>query len=403
MEIMRANVKKTKVMVVVETQREAIKAAPIIELLLRRTSDFEPIVVAISHTDEHLLHTLTLFHLSPNIVLHLKHIRQGLPSLTSHTLENMTVALENTKPDILLAQGNSTSAFSSALAAFNQKIAVAHIASGPARPFSDHPFPQDVNRRLTSVMAEIHFAPTRWSKHGLVSEGVSEKKILVTGNPLIDALKHLSAQPFSFADKTLQNAVDNGKRLVLFAIRNASSPAQWHSAVAAAHQLVGKYAHVDVVLPRAAQVIARSADLSGHADSIHLIDPPDEMTFFNLLKHSHLIVTDSDYLPEEASIFQKPVLLLQTGQGGAKGVYTVSTKDVAWEASAIALEAGFLLNNDGAWRKMRDAENPYGDGAAAQRIVTAIQRWAKHQRTLLTLREEFSCRNPLTDLLRRNL
>lgn len=398
--------RKTKVMVVLGTRPEAIKAAPIIDRLRRRKSDFEPIIVTISYAREVLDHVLTLFNADADIAFDLTRIRQGLPSLTSHVLENMTIALDSEKPDLLLTEGNSAPVFASLIAAFHQKIPVARISSQAVFHHRENQTPEDVNRRLTAVMADIHFAATHFTKECLIKEGAPENKIFVTGNPLIDAWNHLSIPSFVFPSPSLQRTIECGKRIVLFAIRS-EQPArhEWQAICKSASTLVSQFTDVEAViaLPSGAEADGLF-DAPGQARKrIHLIAAPDEVTFVNLLKHSYLIVTDANQIPEEASAFQKPVLILTNSPSKGFGIDSLSSKNVSSDASAIIRETGLLLRNRKAYLKMQDLDNPYGDGQAADRIVTALKRWSRDQQRLLTPAEEFSPGTAFTERLCQNL
>ena len=192
----RNSKERIKVLVVVGTRPEAIKVAPVIERLKRQPDEFETIIVATGQHRELLDQALSLFHISPDIDFNLMDSCQGLPALTSRVLENMSVTLSTVKPDIVLVQGDTTTVFASTLAAFYQHIPVAHIEAGLRSYNKYSPFPEEINRRLTTVMTDIHFAPTPLAKEALLNEGVAADKIVITGNTVVDALMHVSQLPF---------------------------------------------------------------------------------------------------------------------------------------------------------------------------------------------------------------
>lgn len=393
-------------MIVLSTRSEAIKAAPIIERLRQQTFDFDVNIVATIHSQEDPTHALSLFHLDPDIVLDFTRSRQGLPHLTSQMLESMTITLQETRPDIILVQGNSAVTFAGTLAAFYQHIPVAYLAEDENAANPECQSAEETNRRLTAVMAQIHFASTRQTRHLLLSEGISEQKIVVTGNTRMEALLTLSNLPFTFSEKPLQRAVESDRRFVLVALRHlAPWGAELQNICRAVLELVRVFDDIDIVYLGESDTITRErmTGMLGGKKQIHLIESPDDVTYVNLLKQSYLILTDSAAVREDASAFEKPKLMIGDGAKKTKSVYGVAVKSVECDPGMIVQETGYLLNNAKACRKMTDPENPYGDARAADRIVSALIRWSKGNQPLLTPREEFAPRNALFDLLCQNL
>lgn len=394
-------------MIVLSTRFEAIKAAPIIDRLRQQTFNFDVIIVTTFHSQEDPAHALALFHLHPDIVLDFSRSRQGLPHLTSQTLESMTVTLQQIQPDIVLVQGDSVVAFGAALAAFYQNIPVAYLAEDKNTDNPDSPSTEETNRRLTMVMAQLHFAATRQTRHFLLSEGVSGHKIILTGNPRMEALLKLSDLPFSFSNGELQRAVQSGRRFVLFATRHLVPwGAELQSICRAALELIRIFGDVDVVYLGDSDPITRErmTGMLGGKKQIFVIDSPDDMTYVNLLAQSYMILTDSGDVHEDASVFQKPVLMLGDGARHMKSsTHKVSIKSVVFDPEVIVQETGYFLKNEKACRKMIETENPYSDGNAAERIAIALNRWSKGKQPVLTPREEFTPGNALFDLLCQNL
>lgn len=396
-----------RVMIVLSTRIDAIKAAPIIDRLRQQKFNFDVIIVTTVHFQEDPAPTLALFHLHPDIVLDFTRSRQGLPHLTSQTLESMTITFQQIQPDIILVQGDSVVAFSTLLAACYQNIPVAYLAEDRNIDNPDFPSTEETNRRLTMVMAQLHFVSTRQTRHFLLSEGVSGHKIVLTGNPRMEALLRLSDLPFTFSNGMLQSAVKSGRRFVLFAPRHYMPwGAEPQSICRAALELVRTLGDVDVVYLGEEDPVTRErmTGMLGGKKQIYVIEKPDDMTYVNLLAQSSIILTDSGDVHEDASAFRKPVLMLGDGAKNVKsGACMVPVRSVACAPEVIVQETGYLLKNDKACRKLIDAETPYGDGNAAERIAIALIRWSKGKQPLLTPREEFSPQNTLFDLLCQNL
>jgi UDP-N-acetylglucosamine 2-epimerase (non-hydrolysing) len=382
----------TKVMVVAGTRPEAIKVAPVIHCLLSRPDRFQTIIVATAQHRELLDQALSLFKITPDIDLNLMISNQSLPSLTGRVLESMTATLSEIKPDIVLVQGDTTTVFAGALAAFYQKIPVAHIEAGLRSHDKYSPFPEEINRRLVSVMTEVHFAPTLSAKQALLNEGVSPEKIIVTGNTVVDALLHISQLPFSFSEPMFENMDIDKRRLILVTShRRESWGPDLQNICEAIKEIVQRHPDLIVVYPVHPNPIVKSTAeriLSG-IDRIYLVRPLDYLTFINLMKKAYLILTDSGGLQEEAPTLKKPLLLLRNITERPEAFNAGLAKIVGTSRKKIVEEAEKLLNDQGLYKKMTDNFNPYGDGRASERIVQTLLRWAKGEKPLIHKTEEF--------------
>jgi UDP-N-acetylglucosamine 2-epimerase (non-hydrolysing) len=383
---------RTRVMVVVGTRPEAIKVAPVLERLHKRPDEFETILVATAQHRDLLDQVLSLFHLNPDIDLNLMNSRQGLPELTSRVLESMSGTLSTIHPDIVLVQGDTTTAFASALAAFYQQIPVGHIEAG-LRSYNNYsPFPEEMNRRLVTVITEIHFAPTPLAKQVLLDEGVLADKIVITGNTVVDALMHISQLPFSFDSSELKNVDLYNHRVVLVTShRRESWGIELQNICQAIKELVQKHPDIMVVYPVHPNPIVKNTaeQILAKDKRISLVKPLDYMTFINLMKKSYMILTDSGGLQEEAPTLRKPLLLLRKVTERPEAFDAGLAKVVGTERQKIVQEADHLLNDADAYRRMTSCYNPYGDGRAAERIVDALAHWSKGKKPLMTPLEEF--------------
>jgi UDP-N-acetylglucosamine 2-epimerase (non-hydrolysing) len=396
---------RIKVMVVVGTRPEAIKVAPVIERLKRQPDEFETIIVATAQHRELLDQALSLFHISPDIDLNLMNSGQGLPTLTSRVLESVSITLSEVKPDIVLVQGDTTTAFTSTLAAFYQQIPVAHIEAGLRSYNKYSPFPEEINRRLTTVMTDIHFAPTPLAKEALLNEGVAADEIVITGNTVVDALMHVSQLPFFFHNSMLGNVDLNKHRLVLVTShRRESWGLEMQNICEAVKELVHKNPDIVIVYPVYPNPVVKNTveQILGGLDRIHLVEPLDYMTFVNVMKKAYIILTDSGGLQEEAPTLKKPLLLLRDVTERPEAFEAGLAKAIGTDRGKIVQEVDNLLNDENLYRTMTDSYNPYGDGKAADRIVTALFRWANGKKPLLSPFVEFEPRAVEVDLLCQN-
>jgi UDP-N-acetylglucosamine 2-epimerase (non-hydrolysing) len=377
---------------VLGTRPEAIKLALVINELRRRPSEFETAVV---HTGQHrtmLDHALHYFKIKPDFDLDVMRPNQTLNSLTGRVLDTVENACHRFEPNMVLVQGDTTTAFASALAAYYCKIPVGHVEAGLRSHDIYNPFPEEANRRLVSVVTEIHFAPTANSRDALLAEGVPAEKIVVTGNTVVDALRGLSELPHSWENTPLAAIPMDDSRLVLVTShRRESLGTDQQNMCLALKDLVAAHPDIRVIYPVHMNPNVRSTihSLLGDTDRIHLTEPLDYITFVSLLRRCFLVLTDSGGIQEEAPSFRKPVLVLRRVTERPEASEFGLARTIGMSREAIVRETERLLTDKEAYLDMSAGENPYGDGRAAERILEAITRWHQGKMPLLEPEKEF--------------
>jgi UDP-N-acetylglucosamine 2-epimerase (non-hydrolysing) len=380
-----------RIIAVLGTRPEAIKLALVIHELRRRSADFQTAVV---HTGQHrsmLDHALQLFKIKPDFDLDVMRPNQTLSSLTGRVIDTVENACHRFEPNMVLVQGDTTTAFASALAAYYCKIPIGHIEAGLRSHDLYNPFPEEGNRRLVSVLTEIHFAPTALSRDSLLAEGIPASRIVVTGNTVVDALRGLSQLPHSWENTPLADIPTDNCRLVLVTShRRESFGEDQKNMCLALRDLVHRHADIRVVYPvhlnPNVQVTVNA--LLGGVDRIHLTAPLD-YTFVSLLRRCFLVLTDSGGIQEEAPTFSKPVLVMRKVTERPEASQFGMAKIIGMSRERIFHEADRLLTDTEAYQDMSEGENPYGDGKASERIVEAILRWHEGKSPLLEAGREF--------------
>ena len=374
------------------TRPEAIKLALVIDELRRRSAEFETAVV---HTGQHrtmLDQVLRHFQIKPDFDLDVMRPNQTLSSLTGRVVDTVENACHRFEPNMVLVQGDTTTAFGAALAAYYCKIPVGHIEAGLRSYDIYNPFPEEANRRLVSVITEIHFAPTALSRDALLAERVPAEKIVVTGNTVVDALRGLSQLSDSWEDTPLAGIPTQGWRLILVTShRRESWGSDQENMCLALKDLVQRNPDIRVIYPVHMNPNVRSTinALLGGVDRIHLTEPLDYITFVSLLRRCFLVLTDSGGIQEEAPTFHKPVLVLRKVTERPEASQFGMSKIIGMSRKRILAEAQHLLADPEAYKDMSEGENPYGDGRASERIVEAISRWYQKKTPLLEPEKEF--------------
>lgn len=370
-----------KIVVVFGTRPEAIKLAPVIAELKRR-GIFKVIVVATAQHREMLDQVLSLFNIVPDYDLNIMQPEQNLFDITDQALKGLKKVLAEEKPDLLLVQGDTTTTFVAALAAFYLKIPVGHVEAG-LRTFDKYsPFPEEVNRKLTTVLTDLHFAPTEQAKLNLLAEGVPEENIYVTGNTVIDALLATVRERYEF-DHPILSQIDfsSYKTLLVTAHRRESWGDPLSAICQAIKEIVTIYPDVCVVFsvhlnPEVRRTVNKLLD---GEDRVFLVDPIDYEPFVQLMSRAHLILTDSGGIQEEAPSLGKPVLVLRELTERPEAVEAGTVKIVGREPDRIVSETIELIRNRTAYERMAQAINPYGDGQASKRITDIIIEYFKKQ------------------------
>lgn len=363
-----------KVFTVFGTRPEAIKMAPLV-LELERTEGIESVVCVTAQHRQMLDQVLKIFNITPDYDLDIMREKQTLAGITKRALEGICEVLEKEKPDIVLVHGDTTTTFAGALAAFYSGALVGHVEAGLRTYDKWSPFPEEMNRRMTGVLSDLHFSPTEENRMNLIREGVSDDKIFITGNTVIDALNTTVKEDYVFSDPTLRSLPWKDKKIILMtAHRRENLGEPMYNIMRAVKRLVTDFPEIEVVYPvhlnPAVQSVAK--EILGDMDRVHLIQPLDVQELHNAMNASYMILTDSGGLQEEAPSLGKPVLVLRTETERPEAVKAGTVKVVGVNEDDIYVEAKRLLCDDEAYLTMAKATNPYGDGQASKRIVKAI-------------------------------
>ena len=366
--------KQIKVMTVFGTRPEAIKMAPLVKELEKR-DEIKSLVCVTAQHRQMLDQVLDIFGITPHFDLDIMQNRQTLTDITVRAVAGLGEVFSSEKPDIVLVHGDTTTTFAGSLAAFYNKIMVGHVEAG-LRTFDKYfPYPEEVNRRLTGVLTDLHFSPTPTNKSNLLNEGVNAEKIYITGNTVIDALKTTVRDDYKFACNELQKIDFKNNRVVtVTAHRRENLGEPLHNICSALKTIADRYEDILIVYPvhlnPAVQEVAKSI-LGGHS-RVRLIDPLDAQDMHNLMERSHIILTDSGGLQEEAPSLGKPVLVLRNETERPEAVKAGTVKLAGTDTERILSLASELLENETEYQRMAKAVNPYGDGRASERITDAI-------------------------------
>jgi UDP-N-acetylglucosamine 2-epimerase (non-hydrolysing) len=379
------------VMSIFGTRPEAVKMAPVVKLLAR-TPGISSLVCVTAQHRQMLDQVLELFAIHPDVDLNLMQPDQNLASLTADIFTHIDPVLTSLKPDWVLVQGDTTTVMAASLAAYYRRIRVGHVEAGLRTNDKWQPFPEEINRRLASVVTDLHFAPTEWSRQNLLRENIPDAQIVVTGNPVIDALQSVAGMPPTPAVLELFQAIgipyqaaelvtkdrDGTPRLVLVtAHRRENFGAPLENICSSLIELARKYQDsLRIVYPvhLNPNVQLPVHRLLGGIPNITLLDPLDYLPMVQLMRHASLVLTDSGGLQEEAPAFGTPVLVMRQVTERPEGVQAGTVRLVGTDPKVIIAEASRLLDDRQAYEKMAHAINPYGDGKASGRIVDAILR-----------------------------
>jgi UDP-N-acetylglucosamine 2-epimerase (non-hydrolysing) len=363
-----------KVTTVFGTRPEAIKMAP----LIKQLNNYEDIrcFVAVSAQHREMLDgVLELFRIMPDYDLDIMREGQTLSQITWRVLAGLGEVFRREQPDLVLVHGDTTTTFAASLAAFYEQIPVGHVEAGLRTGNKYSPYPEEMNRRLTGVIADWHFAPTETAKNNLLRENVDPAKIFVTGNTVIDALLDTVQDDLTFAEEPELKKIDFDKRILLLtAHRRENLGEPMRDIFHALRRIVADFPDVELVFPihKNPRVRWVAQEILGNEDRIHLIEPLDYQLFVNLMNKAHLVLTDSGGLQEEAPALGKPVLVLRDTTERPEAVAAGTVSLVGTRGDEVYRQTAALLTDYELYRKMAEAVNPYGDGKAAQRIVDAI-------------------------------
>ena len=367
---------RKKVLVVFGTRPEAIKLAPVVEAL-RKTQDVRVCVTA-QHR-QMLDQVLQIFHLVPDDDLDLMRAGQDLYDVTSRVLLAMRPVLAGQNPDVVVVQGDTTTTLATALAAFYQHVPVAHVEAGLRTGDKGRPFPEEINRRLTSHIAEWHFAPTDWARDNLVREGVPAENVFVTGNTGIDALLSVvhrieAGTVAPRLPESLKPALD-GRRIILVTGHRRESFGQgFENICEALRRIAERHPEVAIVYPVHLNPNVQGPVYRhlGNIAGVYLIEPLEYLPFVAMMERSYIIVTDSGGVQEEAPSLGKPVLVMRDTTERPEGVRAGVARLVGPHAERIVSSVEELLSDPRAYAAMSQRQNPYGDGHAAERVAAIL-------------------------------
>lgn len=371
------NMKKIKIFTIFGTRPEAIKMAPLVKELEKREGIISKVCVTAQHR-EMLDQVLNYFDIKTDYDLNIMKSKQTLTGITTKVLEGLEEVFEEEKPDMILVHGDTTTTFGGALAAFYKQIKVGHVEAG-LRTFDKYfPFPEEMNRKLTGALADIHFAPTVGSKNNLLREGVKEEDIYVTGNTVIDAMEHTVKEEYVFETEELNHIDFNKKKVIMITAHRREN---WGEGIenicTALKTIVEENKDVELVYlvhlnPVVKDVVYKHLN---DKERVHLLTPQDTKETHNLMNKCFMVMTDSGGLQEEAPHLGKPVLVLRDVTERPEAVEAGTVKLVGTDVETIIKEANDLIRDKEVYEKMSKSVNPYGDGKASERIVDAIEKY----------------------------
>ncbi|HEX7058155.1 MAG TPA: UDP-N-acetylglucosamine 2-epimerase (non-hydrolyzing) [Bacilli bacterium] len=362
---------KLKVMAIFGTRPEAIKMAPLVLEMNKHKDEMEPIVCVTAQHREMLDQVLHLFGIKPQYDLNVMRERQTLNELSVRVLQGLEPVLREAKPDLILVHGDTITTFLASFAAFMQQIPVGHVEAGLRTWNKMAPYPEEMNRQLTGVLADLHFAPTAWSAGNLRKENKPEAAIFVTGNTITDVMQYLVKD--NFTHPVLDWA--NGNRLILMTAHRREAQGEPHRRIfRAVRRIADEFTDVRIVYPVHPNpaVLEPAHEILGNHPRIRLIEPLDVVDLYNFYPHTHLILTDSGGIQEEAPSFGIPALVLRDTTERPEGVEAGVLELVGTAEERVYDRAAALLTYPALYEKMSKAANPYGDGQASRRIVQAI-------------------------------
>lgn len=366
--------KQIKVMTIFGTRPEAIKMAPLVKEL-ERCEFIESIVCVTAQHREMLDQVLDIFQIKPDYDLNIMQQKQSLITITTKALEGLDEVIKQAQPDIVLVHGDTTTTVAGSLAAFYNKVKVGHVEAG-LRTFDKYfPYPEEINRKLTGVLADLHFAPTMANKANLINENISEDTIYITGNTVIDALKTTVKDEFGFKTEELKGLNYKDHRIILVTAHRRENIGQpLRNICEAVKELVSRYNDVEVVYPVHLNPAVKDMvfEILGDIPRVHLIEPLDVEELHNVMKKCYLVLTDSGGLQEEAPSLGKPVLVLRNETERPEAVKAGTVKIAGVDKDMIIKLSAMLLDEPEEYAEMAKAVNPYGDGTASYRIVQGI-------------------------------
>jgi UDP-N-acetylglucosamine 2-epimerase (non-hydrolysing) len=378
-----------RVLSIFGTRPEAVKMAPVVQSLAH-TSGIDALVCVTAQHRQMLDQVLELFNIVPDVDLDLMQPDQNLANLTADIFTNLDPVLTDLKPDWILVQGDTTTVMASSLAAYYRHIRVGHVEAGLRTNDKWQPFPEEINRRLASVVTDLHFAPTDWARQNLLRENIPSEQIIVTGNPVIDALQAVVKMPptpyvlelfkrmdiqYKSSDTNSAHSSGSPRLILVTAHRRENFGKPLENICKALKELAKSYGDgIRIVYPvhlnpNVQEPVYR---LLSDTSNIILLAPLDYLPMVHLMKHASLVLTDSGGLQEEAPALGIPVLVMRAVTERPEGVSAGTVRLVGTDPEKIFSQSRYLLDDPQAYATMAQAINPYGDGKAAMRITAAI-------------------------------
>lgn len=374
-----------KVALIIGTRPDAIKMAPLVLRLKQKESGFQPIVISTGQHRDLLKHGLECFGISPDVDLEIMRDNDDLQSLTGRMIPAIASVLEKVRPDIVLVHGDTTTAFSAALAAFYVQIPVGHVEAGLTTGNKNTPYPEEVNRRLISRIADIHFAPTSLAKNNLMRSGIEESQIVVTGNTLIDAIQHVE-KSFPTDSEPKQ-----GKTVLVTCHRREKTNDHFLDIYEAVCRIADDPSQPEVVIVLHKRREQREVFTQKAQDHprIKVIEPLTYPQFLGLVKSADVLLTDSGGIQEEAAYLNKPIVILRNETERGELLEGRMAKVSGYDPALIYEDTRQFLET-GIARIGVSKSCVFGDGKSSERIITALKNWKEKKNSLLSLEEEFS-------------
>lgn len=361
-------------MTIFGTRPEAIKMAPLVLELEKHEDTIESIVTVTAQHREMLDQVLETFNIRPDYDLNIMKERQTLIDVATRGLEGLDAIMKEAQPDIVLVHGDTATTFIGSLAAFYNKIAVGHVEAGLRTWNKYSPYPEEMNRQLTGVIADLHFSPTEKSAQNLINEGKAKNRIYITGNTAIDALQTTVREKYTHP---VLDKLGSDKLILLTAHRRENIGEPMRNMFRAINRLLEKHDDIQVVYPVHMNPVVREIadEILGSNERVQLIEPLEVLDFHNFAAAAHIILTDSGGIQEEAPSLGKPVIVLRDTTERPEGIEAGTLKLAGTEEDTIFSLTDELLTDGAAYAKMAHASNPYGDGHASERIVSALKEY----------------------------
>jgi UDP-N-acetylglucosamine 2-epimerase (non-hydrolysing) len=363
-----------KVLSIFGTRPEAVKMAPVVHQLVKTPGIDSQVCVTAQHR-EMLDQVLDLFDIDVHFDLDLMRPDQSLSELTAAVFKDLDPILRKVMPDWILIQGDTTTVMSAALLGYYHRIRIGHVEAGLRTSDKWQPFPEEINRRVATVVSDLHFAPTNWARENLIRENVPSSKIVVTGNPVIDALKQVITQPYDLSQGILADLHEDQRVILVTAHRreNFGEPLQ---RIFTALRFIAEYYTDKVVIVYPVHlnpnVHGPAYEMLGDVPNIRLIEPLDYLPMVHLMARAYLVLTDSGGLQEEAPALGRPVLVMREVTERPEAIQAGTARLVGTDRERIIQQTQLLMDQPSQYEAMAQAVNPYGDGHAAERIVEAL-------------------------------